>query len=200
MPITAYRFVIRLEGIEPPIWRRIRVPGSYTFWDLHVAIQDAMGWLDYHLHRFLIRNPKTGALEQIGIPDDESLLDDARCLAGWEVPIAGYFVDANDTATYEYDFGDAWRHTLTFEGIDELRKGERALACLGGERRCPPEDCGGIYGYTELLDILADARHEEHQSMLGWLGRPYDPEAFSAMAVKFDDPRARWRNAFLDPD
>jgi hypothetical protein len=134
---------------------------------------------------------ETGALEQIGIPDDESFLDDEPCLAGWEVPIAGYFINANDTATYEYDFGDDWRHTVTFEGTDELRKGERALACLGGERRCPPEDCGGIYGYTELLDILADARHDEHQSMLEWLGGPYDPEAFSAVAVKFDDPRER---------
>lgn len=200
MTITAYRFDIRLEGIEPPIWRRIRVPGVYTFWDLHVAIQDAMGWLDYHLHRFLVRNPETGALEQIGIPDDEPFLDEEPCLAGWEVPIADYFIDANDTATYEYDFGDDWRHAVKFEGIDELRKGEPALACLAGERRCPPEDSGGIYGYTELLDILANPGHEEHQSMLDWLGGSYDPEAFSTAAVKFDDPRARWRTAFLDAD
>lgn len=200
MPDIAYRFEIRLEGIEPPIWRRIRVPATYTFWDLHVAIQDAMGWLDYHLHQFLVRNPETGAEEQIGIPDDESFVDEELCLAGWEVPIAGYFINANDTATYEYDFGGDWRHAVTFEGTDELRKGERALACLAGERRCPPEDCGGIYGYTELLDILANPGHEEHQSMLEWLGGPYDPEAFLAAAIKFDDPRARWGTAFLKPD
>lgn len=138
MTMSAYRFDIRLEGIEPPIWRRIRVPGDYTFWDLHVAIQDAMGWLDCHLHQFLVRNPETGAPEQIGIPDDESFLDEEPCLAGWEVPIAGYFIDANDTATYEYDFGDDWRHAVKFEGTDELRQGERALACLAGERLCPP--------------------------------------------------------------
>lgn len=200
MTMTAYRFDIRLEGIEPPIWRRIRVPGDYTFWDLHVAIQDAMGWLDCHLHQFLVRNPETGAPEQIGIPDDESFVDEEPCLAGWEVPIAGYFIDANDTATYEYDFGDDWRHAVKFEGTHELRQGERALACLAGERRCPPEDCGGIYRYTELLDILANPRHEEHQSMLEWLGGSYDPESFLAATVKFDDPRARWRTAFLDAD
>jgi hypothetical protein len=77
---------------------------------------------------------------------------------------------------------------------------EGALACLADERRCPPEDCGGIYGYTELLDILTNPGHEEHQSTLGWLGGPYDPEAFLAAAVKFDDPRARWRTAFLESD
>jgi hypothetical protein len=90
MPNTAHRFHIELVGIEPPVWRRIRVPSSYSFWDLHVAIQDAMGWLDYHLHLFQVRNPETGALEQIGIPDDEPYLDEPPCLAGWEVPIARY--------------------------------------------------------------------------------------------------------------
>jgi hypothetical protein len=199
MANTSYRFEIRLEGIEPPIWRRIRVPGDYTFWDLHVAIQDAMGWLDHHLHRFLVRHPETGALEQIGIPD-EPFLDEEPRLAGWEVPIAGYFTDTKDTATYEYDFGDDWRHAIKFEGTDELRKGERAPTCLAGERRCPPEDCGGIHGYTELLDILGNPRHEEHQTMLEWLGGPYDPECFLAANVEFDDPRARWRTAFLDSD
>jgi hypothetical protein len=161
MTIAAYRFDIRLEEIEPPIWWRIRVPGNYTFWDLHVAIQDAMGWLDYHLHPFPRAESGDRSARANGIPDDESFLDDEPCLAGWKIPIVGYFVNANDTATYEYAFGDDWRYTVTFEGIDELRKGERALACLGG---------------------------------------PYDPEAFSAVAVKFDDPRARWRNAFLNPD
>jgi hypothetical protein len=68
VPITAYRFDIRLEAIEPPIWRRIRVCASYTFCDPHFAIQDAIGWLDYHLNCFPVRNPETGALNQIGIP------------------------------------------------------------------------------------------------------------------------------------
>jgi hypothetical protein len=86
---TAHRFHIELEGIDTPVWRCVRVPGS-SFCDLHVAIQDSMGWLDCHLHLFHVRNPETGGLETIGIPDDEPYLDEPPCLAGWEVPIARY--------------------------------------------------------------------------------------------------------------
>jgi hypothetical protein len=196
MPNTAHRFHIELDGIDPPVWRRIRVPSNYTFWDLHVAIQDAMGWLDYHLHLFHVRNPGTGELEQIGIADDDPYLDEPPCLTGWEVPIAGYFVKEGDAASYEYDFGDDWRHTVALEGVDTIRKGARRLACLGGERRCPPEDCGGIHGYAELLEVIGAVTHPEHEAMLQWLGGAYDPEAFSASDVKFDDPKVRWRNAF----
>jgi hypothetical protein len=195
---TAHRFHIELEGIDPPVWRRIRVPSSYSFWDLHVAVQDAMGWLDCHLHLFHVRNPETGELESIGIPDDQPYLDEPPCLAGWDVPIARYFVKEGDAASYEYDFGDDWRHTVVLEGVDTIRKGERRLSCLGGERRCPPEDCGGIHGYAEMLEVIADVTHSEHGEMLQWLGGAYDAQAFSASDVTFDDPTVRWRQAFLD--
>lgn len=198
MSNTAYRLHIQLEGIDPPVWRRIRVPSSYSFWDLHVAIQDAMGWLDYHLHLFQVRNPETGELESIGIPDDEPFLDEPPCLAGWDVHIDRYFDKEGDTASYEYDFGDDWRHTVTLEGVDTIRKGEPRLSCLGGERRCPPEDCGGIHGYAEMLEVIADVTHSDHEGMLEWLGGAYDPDAFSASDVEFDNPTVRWRQAFLD--
>jgi hypothetical protein len=198
MPDTAHRFHIKLEGIDPPVWRRIRVPSSYSFWDLHVAIQDAMGWLDCHLHLFHVRNPETGELESIGIPDDEPYLDEPQCLAGWDVPIARYFVKKGDAASYEYDFGDDWRHIVALEGVDAIRKGEPRLSCLGGERRCPPEDCGGIHGYAEMLEVIADAAHPEHEEMLQWLGGAYDAQAFSASDVTFDDPAVRRRQAFSD--
>ncbi len=198
MPNTAHRFHIKLEGIDPPVWRRIRVPSSYSFWDLHVAIQDAMGWLDCHLHLYRVRNPGTGELESIGIPDDEPYLDEPPCLAGWDVPIARYFVKEGDATSYEYDFGDGWRHTVTLEGIDTIRKGEPRLSCLGGERRCPPEDCGGIHGYAEMLEVIADASHPEHEEMLRWLGGAYDAKVFSPSDVTFDNPTVRWRQAFTD--
>lgn len=198
MSNTAHRFHIQLEGIDPPVWRRIRVPSSYSFWDLHVAIQDAMGWLDYHLHLFQIRNPETGELESIGIPDDEPFPDELPCLAGWDVHIASCFDKEGDAASYQYDFGDDWRHTVTLEGIDTIRKGELGLSCLGGDRRCPPEDCGGIHGYAEMLEVIADVTHPDHEGMLEWLGGAYDPKAFSASDVEFDNPTVRWRQAFLD--
>jgi hypothetical protein len=172
------------------------VPSGYSFWDLHVAIQDAMGWLDYHLHLFHVRNPETGEFEAIGIPDNEPYLDEPPYLAGWEVPIARYFVKEGDAASCEYDFGDDWRHTVVLEGVETIRKGERQLSCLGGERRCPPEDCGGVHGYAELLEVMADVTHPERSAMLQWLGGANGPQAFSASDVKFDDPKVRWRAAF----
>ncbi len=89
-----YQFKIILQGIKPPIWRRIQVPENYTFWDLHVAIQDARGWTDTHLHNFVIKNPLTGRREEIGIPDDD--FHDMRISPGWKKKIANYFSNQND--------------------------------------------------------------------------------------------------------
>ena len=106
MPRVGHKYRIELAGVEPLIWRKIVVPGEYSFWHLHVAVQDAMGWLDYHLHEFLVANPETGTLDRIGIPDE----DNAGVLAGWEVPIARYFRNPRDAAEYSYDFGDDWHY------------------------------------------------------------------------------------------
>jgi hypothetical protein len=92
-----YQFKIALEGIEPPVWRRIQVPRTYTFWDLHVAIQDSMGWRDSHLHQFTIKNPSTGVMDLIGIPD-EDLQEELEVLPGWKKKVADYFLNAGGSA------------------------------------------------------------------------------------------------------
>mgnify|MGYP001167299306 CR=1 FL=1 len=89
---STLQFRVTLAEVEPLVWRRIEVPMNYSFWDLHVALQDAMGWLDYHLHLFRVRNPKSGGTDEIGIPDEDAFEDAPVCLPGWEVPIAQYFV------------------------------------------------------------------------------------------------------------
>ena len=99
------QFKITLKGLRPPIWRRILVPSSYSFWDLHVAIQDAMGWLDSHLHLFRIRSPTDGKRAEIGIPLDDPFSDLPEPLAGWAVPVASYFTLSNRKATYLYGPG-----------------------------------------------------------------------------------------------
>ena len=191
-----YQFKVALQEISPPIWRRIQVPASYTFWDLHVAIQDAMGWLDYHLHEFEILNPKTGESEHIGIPDDDGFEDDIQPLPGWEIQISDYFSSENPDAIYSYDFGDDWKHAITLEQIVQKDPDASYPRCMAGERACPPEDCGGIFGYEEFLQAIQDPEHEEHDSMLEWVGGSFDPEGFDPGQVSFDDPRARWRTAF----
>lgn len=189
-----YQFKIALEGISPPIWRRIQVPENYTFWDLHVAIQDAMGWLDYHLHEFAIPVRSTGAKVRIGIPDEEF----ARpILPGWGKKITRYFLKENDEVGYRYDFGDGWMHTVKLEKILPRGKDINYPRCIQGKRACPPEDCGGVSGYEELLSVMKDKPHERYEEMVEWLGGEFDPERFDPKEVKFDDPAKRL-NAALD--
>lgn len=193
-----YQFRVILEGTQPMVWRRILVPGTYSFWDLHVAIQDAMGWLDCHLHLFQLKNPATGELDQIGIPSDDSFDGTERCLPGWELTIADYFRGPGDRADYEYDFGDGWRHEVVLEEISGGLTSTQYPICVDGARACPPEDCGGVHGYKELLAILRDPGHEEYPGTWQWVGTSYDPAAFDPASVRFDDPKQRWQQAFAD--
>lgn len=190
-----YQFKISLENIKPLIWRRIQVPETYTFWDLHVAIQDSMGWLDYHLHQFDLINPQIRRKEGIGIPDEDGELD---ILPGWEFPISSYFSLENKKADYLYDFGDGWEHMIVLEKILPQEQGSRYPICIAGERACPPEDCGGTWGYENLLEIIKDKKHEEYKRMMQWLGGKFNPEEFLPENVVFDDPKERWTIAFKD--
>jgi len=187
-----YQFKITLKGIKPPIWRRIQVPETYTFWDLHVAIQDAMGWIDYHLHEFELVNPATGLAVNIGIPGEDF---DREVLPDWKQNIADYFSMENRTASYVYDFGDNWEHKIQLEKILPREKGVKYPVCIKGKRACPPEDCGGIWGYEELLEIIRNPEHEEHEEMLEWLGGEFDPEDFDVEEVSFADPDKRRKMA-----
>ena len=189
-----YQFKITLDEIEPPVWRRIQVPGSYTFWDLHVAIQDAMGWLDYHLHEFEIFNPVTGRGDRIGIPGDET--DDWSWEPGWELAISDYFTSSNKHAVYRYDFGDDWVHHIHFEKDLSRDNHVNYPRCIDGQRACPPEDCGGPSGYERFLEAIRDPEDDEHDEYLVWVGGSFDAEAFDAAAVSFDDPKERRKIAF----
>jgi len=187
---------IVLRDIEPPIWRCVAVPEDYTFWDLHVAIQDAMGWRDYHLHEFEVTDPSHGQLVRVGIPDDE-FPNERPTLPGWRIPIAPYLAREGAAAIYRYDFGDGWEHTVTFEGSRmAATRSSRKPLCIGGERTCPPEDVGGVLGFAEFLEAIATPAHAEHAAMRRWVGRRYDPWLFAAEKVRFDDPEKRWRRAF----
>jgi hypothetical protein len=200
-----YQFKITLRDIRPPIWRRIQVPENYTFWDLHVAIQDAMGWLDYHLHAFRVKNPADGETAEIGIPDDDDagFRADQKIKAGWVVKISDYFSSERNKASYAYDFGDGWEHSLKFEKILPRDMALTYPICTAGKRACPPEDCGGPAGYYSLLDILADSTHAQYKQTVDRLGGGFDPERFNPSDVQFDDPQKRWEYVFGeggDPD
>ncbi len=197
-PPLVHQFLIVLSGTEPLVWRRIQVPAKYSFWDLHVAIQDAMGWLDYHLHEFRLLDADEEAVVSIGIPDDDEP-EDRPVLPGWEVPLSKFFERRAwhaPPAVYAYDFGDDWEHVVVHEGMEPAEAGLSYPRCASGARRCPPEDCGGVHGFAEFLKTIADPTHPEHESMLQWSGGDYDAEAFTPEAVTFDDPKKRWKKAF----
>lgn len=184
-----YQFRIALKDIKPTVWRRIQVPETFTFWDLHVAIQDVMGWFDCHLHQFKMLEPMTRTKVDIGIPDKD---DDYEILPGWRQKIMDYFSPDNKAAYYIYDFGDNWTHTILLEKILLRGKGVAYPLCIEGQRSCPPEDCGGVWGYEKFLDVIMDPGHEKYEEMLVWAG-DFEPEYFDRASVVFNDPAKRLR-------
>jgi hypothetical protein len=187
MGSSILRLRITLNEIMPTIWRQIEILSNASFWDLHVAIQDSMGWLDCHLHEFLVTD--RGNELRVGIPDDSGWGE--PLIPGWERELSTALSAAGDRVGYTYDFGDGWEHEVILEAIESEQPGVVYPRCIAGGRRCPPEDCGGPWGYERLLEVLADPNHEEHAELLEWVGGRFDPEAFSAGDVVFDDPKKR---------
>lgn len=186
-----YQFKIVLQGIRPSIWRRIQVPETYTFWDLHVAIQDAMGWLDYHLHQFEMRHPSTGKHVIIGTPYEEDIVFKNEIISEHRQKISNWFSMENREAEYIYDFGDNWHHKVILEKILPRNEKIKYPICIDGKRACPPEDCGGVWGYKEFLKAIKNPDHERHEELLEWIGGEFDPEYFNPEEVIFDDPDER---------
>ncbi|MEA3523649.1 MAG: plasmid pRiA4b ORF-3 family protein [Campylobacterota bacterium] len=186
-----YQFLITLEGIEPTVWRRIQVPEAFSFWDLHMAIQDAFGWTNSHLHEFFYRSKGL----KIGMPMDDGFTDPEDLPeAGWEMDIEELFEDVGDSMSYLYDFGDSWSHDVLLEGILLQPKKVKFSRCIDGERMAPPEDCGGVFGYEQLLEVINDPKNEEYKEMIEWLKGQYgrkkfDPDSFDVSSVKFKNPQ-----------
>lgn len=193
--ILRVRITLALEG--EPVWRVIELPAGSSFWDLHVAIQDVMGWLDYHLHSFGVRDPDDGSRVEIGIPlDDMPIDEEPPPLPSWRVPVLRFLNSEQPECTYIYDFGDWWVHELRLEALEPADPTLDYPRCIDGARACPPEDVGGTFGYEEFLEVLADPNHEDHEHYKTWSGGQFDPEAFDAAAVTFRDPGEHWATAF----
>ncbi len=180
-------FKITLLHIKPPIWRRIIVPENYSFWDFHVAIQDAFGWLDCHLHSFDIGKDFSF---QIGLPDPDGY-DFRETRAGYEIKIKKYIDKIGNKIRYIYDFGDDWEHEIKFEKF--IAGNINEPLCIDGKRACPPEDCGGIPGYEDFCKIMAIKKGKEYKQLKEWYGEDYDPEYFDPSEVVFDDPKERFK-------
>ena len=173
-----FQFKITLVESKPPIWRRIQVKNC-TLDKLHERIQTVMGWNNSHLHRFEIKGERYGDPEYL---DDG--YDDFRCVDSTITRISDVVPKDGERIhfLYLYDFGDNWRHEVIFEGCLRAEAGQRYPLCLEGEKNCPLENVGGVWGYAEFLEALADPSHEEHEEFLEWAGN-FDPEDFDAVKM-----------------
>jgi len=166
---------ITLSDIDPPIWRRVIVPDDLTFAQLHKVIQAAMGWENCHMHEFEVGGTRVGDAtpDSFGFGSVPKPLSEKKARLGETLGNRRKF-------RYGYDFGDDWWHDIAIEKrLPDDGLGPRLLA---GERACPPEDCGGPWGYGNLLEILADSSHSEHEELREWAG-DFDPERFDHEAA-----------------
>lgn len=173
-----YQLKVTLTGTKPPIWRRFLVPANILLSQLHSVLQIVMGWEDCHLHQFDCKQTL------YGIPDEESHgLFDMNVRNEKEYRLSELLQKEKESLVYDYDFGDGWSHKVVLEKLLSPDKSLKRPLCLKGKGACPPEDCGGIWGYQDLLEILSDPSHPESEEMLEWIGRDFDPAVFNPDAV-----------------
>ncbi|HEY1544022.1 MAG TPA: plasmid pRiA4b ORF-3 family protein [Xanthobacteraceae bacterium] len=174
---TIARLKITLDDIKPAVLRRVEVPFDIRLDRLHLTIQAAMGWTNSHLYEI-----RAGGV-------------------GWSTPYAdvdepGDFLDARKarlddvledigakTLKYLYDFGDGWEHTINIERLADPAPDIVYPRLIEVSGRCPPEDCGGPWGYAELLDAIKDPKHERHAELTEWIGDDFNPNADDAEAL-----------------
>ncbi|MGH9292454.1 MAG: plasmid pRiA4b ORF-3 family protein [Acidimicrobiales bacterium] len=199
---TAHNLRISLDGSFPRIWRDVTVPSELSLGELHSVIQIAMGWQDGHLHRFEVGGRSYGEIDDETFDWAPEMLDEDLARLGGVAP-------RQTVLSYEYDFGDSWEHTISVRSVEAIRplspeavagwsegavagRSEGAVAgggdteipaCTGGERACPPEDVGGIWGYKTMLEARDDPSHEYREQFQGWVSDDFDPGHFDLEAV-----------------
>jgi len=166
---SIYQLKVTLEGVKPPVWRRLQIASTDRLEAVHTALQIVMGWADSHLHEF------AKGRDRYGVPD-EDFPSDIRNETGFRIDQV--LKKEKDTLTYRYDFGDGWEHEVVLEKILPFDPGRVLPVCLEGGGACPPEDVGGIPGYEMFLEAITDPSRPEHADMLEWAGGDFDPLHF----------------------
>jgi Plasmid pRiA4b ORF-3-like protein len=190
--VPVYQLKVVLLGSKPQIWRRLQVPGNANLGWLHAVLQIALGWTNSHLHHFLTAearyaNPHEN--DDLGF-DTTPDRDENKFTLMQIAPEQGMII------AYEYDFGDSWEHELIVEKILPPDPAKATAAfCLDGARACPPEDCGGVWGYAELLKALKNPKHPEHRNMKEWIGGAFDAEAFDRAYINLWLSKLKWPRA-----
>lgn len=182
-----YQFKISLNDVHLPIWRRVLLPSTATFKDLHKVIQVAFGWRDSHMHQFVIGGENTDHMYIVSKETEDHLdMDNSSTelrMAEETTTLFDIIPKMAKKLMYEYDFGDNWQHTVALEKTVPYKSGQSYPACIAGENACLPEDCGGAPGYENLCKVLGDPKNPEHKEMLKWLdikkASEFDPYMFN---------------------
>lgn len=170
-----YELYVELEDIEPLIWRRILVPSTISLPKLHDLLQLVMGWTNSHLHSFQIGERAFGMAG--------ADLEELQMLNEKKYTLEAALGDSICEFVYEYDFGDSWRHLIKVKSVASPNTDWFYPLCVAGARAAPPDDVGGVMGYAEFLCAIHNPKHEEHDSMLVWIGGAFDPEGFDLNAI-----------------
>lgn len=196
-PVQVHELKITLRGSKPPIWRQVAVPSDIRLSNLHDVIQVVMGWTDSHLHQFIVQDqrPKPTSVEirSLGrsgqwdklaermqreryLSDPQAELENAEDER--KVKLSELAPTVKNKFIYEYDFGDGWEHLIEVVKIYPPAEGVKYPICLAGKLACPPDDCGGLGGYYNMLEVVKDPKHEDYENVLEWIGEDFDPERF----------------------
>lgn len=177
---TVHRLKVTLRQVKPPIWRRIEVPSDIKLSDLSDVLEAAMGWYGGHLHAFEAGGVVYEPPDPEGFSFGRRPVDERKARLGEVIPVVG------SKMRWDYDFGDGWEHDVLVEAIAPRQAEVTYPICLTGKRACPPEDCGGPWSYGDLLAVLADPAHPEHDELVEWLPPGFNPAEFDAGEATVD--------------
>ena len=178
---TVFQIKVALQGVRPPVWRRVRVPASLTLRRLHDVIQAVMGWHGFHLHLFEANDRVYGPTDLM--PDDPGTGE--RVYSDRNVRLSGLVERGNTAIIYTYDLGDDWRHDVILEETRSAAPGVAYPEFVTGKGACPPEDVGGPLGYADFVEIMADPNHPDYADTAEWVGaKTFDPKALDRAAIE----------------
>jgi hypothetical protein len=167
-----YQLKIQLRHAKPALWRKILVPDSLSLAQLHAILQMVMGWYNCHLHHFIVGQRFYGDPQEAEYSSYSSLHDESS------ICLKEIFNKKQQKILYEYDFGDQWIHEILLEKVHPFDPAQELPFCLKGKGHCPPEDCGGVWGYFRLREILKNPQHPEYEESLRWVGDAFQPDEF----------------------
>ena len=175
--MPTFIFKIDLINTEPLVSRTIKVSSETTLYLMHHIIQTVMGWENRHLYEFTINTLRFADIRLMD--EDFGVMTDVKT-----VLLEDVFPKTGATAIYLYDFGDGWKHQLELIEISNAPQNELLPSFVSGQNDCPPEDCGGVYRYREILQILADSTHEEYESIVEWIRPKFNPYKLNGIKIE----------------